>query len=216
MKWKIALLAILVLGYTGMAQKYFPENDGVKATNNNYTALTNARIHVSPGEVIEQGTLLIHEGKIRAVGKRVDIPANSIVMDLKGKSVYPSFIDVFSAFGVEQPKRNRGGSRSAQYGPSREGFYWNDHIMPEQKAISAYKFDDKEAENLRKLGFGAVNSHIQDGIARGTGVLIALSGKGNDAERLMDQSSGQYFKPLSADNNQSVAWFAQDKRECAW
>jgi hypothetical protein len=45
MKWKFALLAILGLGYVGIAQQYFPKNDGVKATNNNYTALTNARIH---------------------------------------------------------------------------------------------------------------------------------------------------------------------------
>ena len=193
MKWKLALLAFLGLGYVAIAQKYFPKNDGVKASNNNYTALTNARIYISPGQVIDQGTLVVHEGKIIAVGKKVDIPANSIVMDLEGKSVYPSFIDVFSSFGVEQPKRSPGGGRSAQYGPSREGYYWNDHIMPEQHAVSAYKFDDGEAGKLRELGFGVVNSHIQDGIARGTGVLIALNGKGNDAERLLEDSSGQYF-----------------------
>ncbi|MFZ9002835.1 MAG: amidohydrolase family protein [Robiginitalea sp.] len=193
MKWKIALLAFLGLGYVGIAQKYFPKNDGVKATNNNYTVLTNARIHISPGQVIDNGTLLIHDGKIVSVGKRVEIPSNSIVMDLSGKSVYPSFIDVFSSFGVEQPKRRPGSGRSAQYGPSREGYYWNDHIMPEQDAISAYKYDDDKAGKLRELGFGVVNSHVQDGIARGTGVLIALNGKGNDAERLLEDTSGQYF-----------------------
>ncbi|MEJ2584841.1 MAG: amidohydrolase family protein [Robiginitalea sp.] len=193
MKWKIALLAFLGLGYVAIAQKYFPKNDGVKATNNNYTAFTNARIHTTPGEVIENGTLVVHEGKIVAVGKSVDIPANSIVMDLAGKSVYPSFIDVFSAFGVEQAKRAPGSGRSAQYGPTREGYYWNDHIMPENDAVSAYKFDDGKAGTLRELGFGVVNSHIQDGIARGTGVLIALNGKGNDAERLLEDTSGQYF-----------------------
>ena len=193
MKWKLALLAFLGLGYVAIAQKYFPKNDGVKASNNNYTAFTNARIYVSPGQVIDNGTLVVHEGKIIAVGNRVDIPANSIVMDLEGKSVYPSFIDVFSSFGVEQPKRNPRGGRSAQYGPSREGYYWNDHIMPENNAVSAYTFDEKEAGNLRELGFGVVNSHIQDGIARGTGVLIALNGKGNDAERLLEDTSGQYF-----------------------
>ncbi|UCE68161.1 MAG: amidohydrolase family protein [Flavobacteriaceae bacterium] len=193
MKWKIALLAFLGLGYVGIAQKYFPKNDGVKATNDNYTALTNARIHVTSGEVIDSGTLLIHKGKIVAVGQRVDIPSNSIVMDLDGKSVYPSFIDVFSAFGVEQPKRQPGGRRSEQYGPSREGYYWNDHIMADNNAVSAYKFDDKKAGDLRELGFGVVNSHVQDGVARGTGVLIALNGKGSDAERLLEDTSGQYF-----------------------
>ena len=193
MKWKFVLLALLGLGNLAFAQKYFPQNDGVKASNNNYTALTNARIHVTPGQVVDKGTLLIRDGRIVAVGSRVDIPDNSIVMDLQGKSVYPSFIDVFSAYGVKQAERQRGGGRSAQYGPSREGFYWNDHIMPETQAVDAYSFDEKKAGDLRALGFGVVNSHVQDGIARGTGVLLALSKDGNDAERILDDVSGQYF-----------------------
>lgn len=193
MKWKIALLALLGLGHFAFAQKYFPENDGVKASNDNYTALTNARIHVMPGQVIDKGTLLVRDGKVVAVGPRVDIPDNSIVMDLEGKSVYPSFIDVFSAFGVKQAERNRGGGRSAQYGPGREGFYWNDHVMPETHAVDAYSYDDKSAGDLREIGFGVVNSHVQDGIARGTGVLIALAKEGNDAERILEDVSGQYF-----------------------
>ena len=193
MRLKLTLLALLGLGHVVFGQKYFPQNDGVKASNDNYTAFTNARIHVTPGQVIEKGTLLIRDGRIVAVGNRVDIPENSIEMDLDGKSVYPSFIDVFSAFGVKQAERNRGGGRSAQYGPSREGFYWNDHIMPEAHAVGAYQFDEKKAGELRALGFGAVNSHIQDGIARGTGVLVSLNKEGSEAERILQDVSGQYF-----------------------
>lgn len=193
MKWKLLLLACLGLGYGSYAQKYFPKNDGVKASNNNYTALTNARIYVSPTEVIDKGTLLMHEGKVVGVGKRVDVPENSMILDLEGKSVYPSFIDVFSSFGVEQAKRRPSGGRSAQYGPSREGFYWNDHIMPENAAVSKYEFDSKAAKDLRELGFGVVNSHIQDGVVRGTGVLLALNEAGNESERILDDASGQYL-----------------------
>jgi len=193
MKWKLILLAMLWLGYSGNAQKYFPKNDGVKASNTNYTALTNARIYVSPTQVIEKGTLLFYEGKVVGVGKRVDVPSNSQIIDLEGKSVYPSFIDVFSSFGVEQAKRNPSGGRTAQYEPSREGFYWNDHIMPENTAISHYKFDEKSAKDLRDLGFGVVNSHVQDGIVRGTGVLLALNEEGTDSERILEDTSGQYL-----------------------
>ena len=50
-------------------------------------------------------------------------------------------------------------------------FYWNDHVRPEIDGISKFKFDDKKAEELRKAGFGVVNTHFQDGIARGTGVF---------------------------------------------
>ena len=194
MKWRLLVLAAFWLCTTPLlSQDYFPENDGVKAENNNYTALTNAKIYVTPTQIIEKGTLLIKNGKVVAVGASVSIPANTVQVDLKGKHIYPSFIDVYSTFGVEQPKRPSGGRRSPQYDPTREGFYWNDHIMPEADAITVFKYNDKSAKALREAGFGVVNSHIQDGIARGTGVLIALKSEGNDAERVLDDNSSQYF-----------------------
>ncbi|MBQ4915726.1 amidohydrolase family protein [Maribacter sp. MMG018] len=175
------------------SQDYFPKNDGVKATNNNYTAFTNAKIFVTPTQVIQKGTLLIKNGKVVNAGKSVKLPENTVVVDLEGKSIYPSFIDIYSKFGVEQPKRKPGRSRSAQYEAEREGYYWNDHIMPENTAISSFKYDEKAAKELINAGFGAVNSHIHDGIARGTGVLIALNGQGTDANRILDDRSAQYF-----------------------
>jgi len=176
-----------------IAQDYFPENDGVKSKNNNYTAFTNAKIFVTPSQVIEGGTLLLQNGKVKQVGKSVSLPNNTIIVDLKGHSIYPSFIDVYSNFGVEQPKRKPGGGRAAQYDSDREGFYWNDHIMPENTAIEKFKYDDKKAKELRNAGFGVVNTHIHDGIVRGTGVLVALNGAGGDANRILDDSSAQYL-----------------------
>ena len=193
MKMPLLALTLLWCGASLLAQDYFPENEGVKARNNNYFAFTNAKIHVTPNEVIDNGTLLIQNGKVVQVGKSIPLPKNTVVEDLSGKSIYPSFIDPFSGFGVEKPKRATGAGRSAQYGPSREGFYWNDHIMPENNAVDKFKFDEKKAKDLRKLGFGVVNAHIQDGIARGTGVLIALNDHGSEGERILEDESGQYF-----------------------
>ena len=193
MKKIIFVLCLFWFSTTLLSQDYFPVNDGVKAENNNYTAFTNAKIYVTPSEVINKGTLLIQNGKVHEVGTSVSLPANTIVVDLEGKSIYPSFIDIYSKFGVEQPKSTPGGRRTAQYEPEREGFYWNDHVMPENAAIDSYKYDDKDAKELREAGFGVVNSHIQDGIARGTGVLIALNGEGSDANRVLDDRSAQYF-----------------------
>ncbi|WP_282075750.1 amidohydrolase family protein [Maribacter aquivivus] len=192
---KKLFFALCLLGYGSFltAQDYFPENAGVKVNNNNYTAFTNAKIFVTPTQVIEKGTLLIQHGKVVSASSSVSIPKNAVVIDLDGKSIYPSFIDVYSKFGVEQAKKKPGRGRSAQYEPSREGYYWNDHIMPENKAIEKFTYDDKEAKVLREAGFGVVNSHIQDGIARGTGVLIALNGNGTNANRILDDRSAQYF-----------------------
>ena len=197
-------LALLLCGATLSAQDYFPKNDGVKAKNNNFTAFTNARIYVTPSQIVEQGTLLIQNGKVVQVGASVVLPKNTVVVDLTGKSVYPSFIDIYSDFGVEKPKRAPRGGRSAEYDSAREGFYWNDHIMPENDAVNKFDYDDKQAKELRDSGFGVVNSHIQDGIARGTGVLVALNGAGNNADRIIDDRSAQYFSfEKSVAKNQS-------------
>ncbi|SDQ59524.1 amidohydrolase family protein [Flagellimonas zhangzhouensis] len=194
MKLKLLALFLFMGSVSLFAQDYFPINDGVKAKkNNNYAAFTNAKIYVTPTQVINNGTLLIKNGKVVQVGKSVSIPKNAVVEDLDGKSIYPSFIDVFSGFGVEKPKRAPGGGRSAQYEPTREGFYWNDHIMPENNAIGSFKYDSKKASDLRKAGFGTVNAHIEDGIARGTGVLVALNDDASEAQRILSDKSAQYF-----------------------
>lgn len=190
---RLLALALLWCGATLFAQDYFPENDGVKSKNNNYTAFTNAKIFITPTQVVDNGTLLIQNGKVVKVGKSVTLPKNTVTIDLSGKSIYPSFIDIYSDFGITKPKRAPGGGRSPQYNATREGFYWNDHIIPENDAISKFKYDDKKAKELRNAGFGVINSHIQDGIARGTGVLVALNGKGDDSQRVLDDRSGQYF-----------------------
>ncbi|WP_298480397.1 amidohydrolase family protein [uncultured Maribacter sp.] len=193
MKMKFLGLCLLWCSSTLFAQDYFPENEGVKATNKNFTAFTNAKIYITPEEVIQNGTLLIQNGKVIKSGTSISIPTNSVIIDLKGKSIYPSFIDIYSAFGVEQPKKKPTTRRAAQYNPSREGFYWNDHIMPENSANTKFKFDAKKAKELVDVGFGVVNSHIQDGIVRGTGILVALNSTDNDARRILDDQSAQYL-----------------------
>ena len=172
------------------AQDYFPSNSGVISNNTNYTAFTNATIHVSPTEIIDNATLLIKDGKVVSVGKSVNIPKNTTKIDLTGKTIYPSFIDLYTTFGVEKPKR---GGDGPQYGPSRSGFYWNDHIMPEQDVMSSFKYDAKSASELHKLGFGMVNTHIPDGVVRGTGALIALNNDADNSLRVVDGETTQHL-----------------------
>ena len=183
-------LFILMCSFSLFAQDYFPSNSGVIANNSNYMAFTNAKIHVSPTEIIENGTLLIKNGKVVNVGKSVNIPKNTTKVDLSGKSIYPSFIDMYTTFGVKKP--NRGGN-GPSYGPSRSGFYWNDHIMPEQDVMASFKYDTKSASELHKLGFGVVNTHMPDGIVRGTGALIALNNDADNSMRVVDGETTQHL-----------------------
>ncbi|MDO1501143.1 amidohydrolase family protein [Winogradskyella maritima] len=189
-KFYLKLLLVLC-SFSLFGQDYFPSNSGVIAKNTNYTALTNAKIYVSPTEIISNGTLLIKDGKVVSVGKNVSIPQNSTRVDLTGKTIYPSFIDIFTEFGVKKPERS-GGGNFPQYEAGRSGYYWNDHIRPEQNVMTSFKYDSKTASEMHKLGFGVVNTHIPDGIIRGNGALIALNNNADNAYRILDGESAQY------------------------
>ena len=192
MKKTLFTCLLLISVATSIAQDYFPTNSGLKQENNNYTAFTNATLYISPNKVIKKGTLLIQNGKVVESGKSVVIPDNTIVIDLNGNYIYPSFIDPYSSFGIPKTKKVKW-ENGPQYESKREGFYWNDHVMPENRAIDRFEYDRKKADELRKAGFGVINTHIMDGIARGTGILVTLNDKLNNSERIINDSSGQYF-----------------------
>ena len=183
-------LLMLMCSFSLFAQDYFPSNTGVKSKNTNYTALTNAKIYVSPTEVLDNATLLIKDGKVVNVGTSVNIPKNTTTIDVSGKTIYPSFIDIYTTFGVKKPERGGNGPR---YGASRSGFYWNDHVMPEQNVMASFDYDSKSASEMHELGFGVVNTHMPDGIVRGTGALIALNNDADNALRVVDGETTQHF-----------------------
>ena len=187
-------LALLLLSISlGQAQEYFPTNTGVKTTKNTTVAFTNAKIYVTPTKVIKKGTLLVKDGKVIGIGKSVSIPKGTKTVNLNGKTIYPSFIDLYSDFGVKKPRRPRNTNRRPQYDAGRTGYYWNDHIRPETDATTSFSFDTKKAKQLVKAGFGVVNTHMQDGIVRGNGMLVALNAESSDAYRILDKRSAQYL-----------------------
>jgi imidazolonepropionase-like amidohydrolase/Tol biopolymer transport system component len=63
-------------------------------------ALTGARIITMKGdEVIERGTILIEDNRIKAIGARVDIPSSARRIDMAGKTIMPGLIDVHAHMG---------------------------------------------------------------------------------------------------------------------
>jgi len=190
---KILLLFFFLCAVVVQAQEYFPTNSGIKTTKNTTVAFINAKIYVTPTQIIKKGTLLVKDGKVVSVGKNVKIPKGTKIVNLSGKTMYPSFIEVYSIFGVPKPASSRNGSRTRQYEANRKGYYWNDHIRPETNAFSSFTYDTKKAKELLKAGFGVVNTHKADGIARGNGVLVALNSNSTDAYRILDTKSANYF-----------------------
>ena len=80
--------ALLVLISTGLAAAQV-------------TVVKNATILTVTKGTIENGSILIRDGKIAAVGKKVDTPAGATVIDATGQFVMPGIIDCHSHIATE-------------------------------------------------------------------------------------------------------------------
>src|SRR5688572_29390908 len=65
-------------------------------------AITGGRVHPVSGPVIENGTVLIRDGKIAAVGANVSVPAGATRIDASGKWVTPGLVNALTGLGVSE------------------------------------------------------------------------------------------------------------------
>jgi imidazolonepropionase-like amidohydrolase len=170
----IALFCVLVV-QSGYSQKTFPQ-DGVYDEREGLYALTNAKIYVAYNEFLNKATLLIRNGKVEQVGANLVIPKDAVVIDLNGKYIYPSFVDIYSNYGMPEPKaEGQSPKQQPQALSNKKGAYsWNEAMKTEFKAADAFAVNEKSAEELRGIGFGTVSTHRFDGISRGTSALVSL------------------------------------------
>ncbi len=164
----------------------------------NLIALTGATVYTEPGKKLENATVLIADGRISAVGTKVNVPAGYQQIDASRYTLYPGFIDPYTQYGLAPAKpASRGSYRDApQYKNERKGGNAsNAAIHAERDWVAEFKPDGKAAEELRKLGFTAVQSARFDGIFRGRAFVSALTdGLPND---LILNAAGPQFMAFS-------------------
>ncbi|MCS6820798.1 MAG: amidohydrolase, partial [Microscillaceae bacterium] len=177
MKKNTLLFAFIFVNfYTYLqAQTTFPTN-GVQDERQRHYAFINATIFTDYQTKIENGTLIIKNGTVQAVGKNLPLPKEATVIDLKGKFIYPSLIDLYSTYGMPPVKRptNLSGAEPTE-NANRTATAWNQALKAENVAEQIFVPDNTQAEILRKLGFGTVLTHNPDGILRGTGAVVSLA-----------------------------------------
>jgi len=80
---------------------YFPLSINAQQPASVY-AITHAKIVTLVGLPIEDGTLVIKDGKSAAVGSAVEVPAGAQVIDAKGLQVYPGLFDPVTQMGLSE------------------------------------------------------------------------------------------------------------------
>lgn len=204
---KIKLLSLLLvmtfLGQNLLAQVTFQRN-GVYDEREGFYAFTNATIFKSYNEKVENATMIIRDGRVQSIGQKIPIPAGAVVVDLKGKFIYPSFIDLYSSYGIPEAKRaERSARRVQQFNTKKEGAYgWNQALKPEFRAHENFTIDEKAAKKYRDAGFGTVMTHQADGISRGTATLVTL-GENTEHQAILKEETAHMLSFKKGTSSQS-------------
>ena len=196
MKQKYLLLLLLLFCATAIvnAQVTYPVN-GVADNREGYYAFTNVTLYTDYQTKIEGATLIIRNGKVEAAGKGLKAPKGATEIDLKGKYIYPSMIDLYSGYAMPKSKRGRFDFAASldQFTTNKKGAYgWNSAVIPETNAETLFTLNNKQAGGLRKMGFGTVLTHQQNGIMRGTGALVTLGNTKEHKVILKGQASTHF------------------------
>ena len=110
--------------------------------------ITNAKIYTMVSNIIENGFILIKDSKIADVGYMEDLNyEDDFILDLKGKSIYPGFIDAHTHLGMFENGLAFEGD---------DGNEENDPIAPNLRAIDAINPMDKCFEEALMAGITTV------------------------------------------------------------
>lgn len=154
--------------------------------NNSVSYITNATIHVGNGQVIEQGTIQIRNGKIENVGKDIQVPANATsVTDAKGKHVYPGLILSTSNLGLVEMSSIRSTSDVREIGD----------INPNVRSIVAYNADSRVINTLRSNGVLLANVLPQGSLLAGSSSVVQLDAWNWDDAAYQTDAGMQLYMP---------------------
>ncbi len=128
--------------------------------------LIGGTIHTMAGAAVEGGMILFDKGKIVAVGKDIDIPADARRIDISGKHVYPGMIESASIIGLTEIN-----STSATRDFSELG-----EINPNVKAAVAINPDSEHFPVTRANGVAMAVSMPRGGVIAGQAALLMLDG----------------------------------------
>jgi len=137
--WRFIALGILApLGIVVVADLALSGLVAGEEKDPTLVAYVGARIHTCAGPVIERGVLIVHKGKIVAVGpmEEVQIPRQAVVRDVSGKTIIPGLVDTHSHIGIfGRPGVSAHADGNEMTGPVQPGLRAIDAINPDDPGI---------------------------------------------------------------------------------
>lgn len=171
-RWRWALPALVVLGFSGLANGQAVPSQ----------AFTNVTLHYADGTTVPKATIVWRNGSIEAAGTGVTIPFDAKVMD-GGDSlhIYPGWLDGLAEWGMPELSRER----TPVSDPGNPG-YERAGIQPERQPHTMVVANTRDFTDWRRQGFTAAAVAPRGFMLPGQVDLMTVSGSDqNDSAKLL-------------------------------
>jgi imidazolonepropionase-like amidohydrolase len=126
--------------------------------------IMNGTIHIGNGQVLNNSSIEINDGKITAIGSNITPTANAIKVDAKGKHVYPGLILSNANLGLIEVNSVRATADATEIG----------EFNPSVRSLVAYNTDSKVINTLKTNGITHANIVPQGGTISGSSSIVQL------------------------------------------
>jgi len=155
----IAVL-LLLTGFVQAQETVYPARD-----YKGHLYITNGTVHVGNGEVLQNATIEINDGKIVKIGTGGSTPSGDKVIDAKGKQVYPGLILSSTDIGLKEIANGvRGSNDYSELG----------EFNPSIRSITAYNTDSKFINVLKANGILLASITPEGGVISGSSTVVQL------------------------------------------
>ena len=145
-------------------------------------AITNGKIFTITQGIIENGTILIEDGKIKSIGVNIPIPDGAEVYDASGKVVMPGLIDAHCHTGLFPD------GVGWEYSDGNE---MTDPVTPQMRALDALHPEDPAFTELYKAGVTTILTGPGSGnIIGGQWICIKTYPKSSVEEMILLEPAG--------------------------
>ena len=194
------------LALPASAQQTTNRLEGLRDQTPRWHVLTDARIVVAPGRVIERGTLVMRDGVIVSVGTDVNIPTGARIWRMDGKTLYAGMIDLASQVGVPATMRPAQASLPPWMRPpgmstpaatptsARASIAaQNRSVRAEQDVAMQLDWRADDVKSAREQGFTAVLASPSVGVFRGQSALLILADSGDPKSVVLQSRVAQHI-----------------------
>jgi len=159
--------------------------------------IKNGMVHVGNGQILNNTSIEIKDGKITAIGNSVAASSNSITLDASGKHVYPGLILSNSNLGLSEVPSVRATVDATEIGD----------YNPSVRSLVAYNTDSRVINTLKTTGVTLANVVPQGGNISGSSSIVQLDAwNWEDAAYVADNGIHMNMPALYARPNRYAAF----------